>query len=48
MILVCHVVLQGHVIKMSCDFIDTSPTKVTYHAAKFGSHRHFGCGKKCF
>ena len=34
MILVCHVILENHVIKMSCEF------EVGYHPDKFGSHRH--------
>ena len=34
MILVCHVILEKHVIKMSCEF------EVGYHPDKFGSHRH--------
>ena len=39
MIIVYHVILQDHVIKGSCDFMDRSPSK-SYHPAKFGVHKH--------
>ena len=38
--LVCHVILQGHVIKGSCDFIGRNP--LSHHPAKFGCNRHSG------
>ena len=40
MILICHVILQDHVIKGSCDL----GRKVSYHPAKFGGHWHSGSG----
>ena len=43
MISVCLVILQGHVIKGSCDF-GQEPIKVSYHSAKFSGHRHCGSG----
>ena len=40
MLLVCHVISQGHVIKGSNDFIGRSPSS----CSKFGSYRHSGGG----
>ena len=42
MILVCHVILQDHVIKESYDVIGEEPVQVNYHLTKFGGHRHCG------
>ena len=44
--IVCHVILQDHVIKWSCDFMDRSQPyrqdfiKVSCHPAKLDGHRH--------
>ena len=40
MILTCHVILQDHLIKGSCDL----GRNVSYHPAKFGGHRHSDSG----
>ena len=42
--LICHVTLHDHVIEGSCDVMGRSPLMVSYHAAKFGSHKHCGTG----
>ena len=42
MILVCHVILQDHVIKKSYDVVGEEPVQVNYHLVKFGGHRHCG------
>ena len=39
--LVCHVILQDHLIKESCDFMGASTSwQETSLSAKFGSYRH--------
>ena len=43
MVLACHVILQDHVIKGLCDFMGSQPIKLSYHPAKFGGHRYYGC-----
>ena len=39
MFLVCHVILQYHVIKVSCDYIDKNPFKIIHQPAKFSDYR---------
>ena len=46
--LVCHVILQDHVVKGSCDFMDGNPSWLSHHSAKFGDHRHCGSGDMMF
>ena len=38
MVLVCHMILQDHIIKGPCEFMGRSPSRLSYHPAKFGSH----------
>ena len=38
MVLICHMISQYHVIKVSCEFTVTSPSN--YHYVNFGGHRH--------
>ena len=42
MILACHLILQDHVIKESCDFCGWEPLMISQYPAKFGDHRHCG------
>ena len=42
MILVCHVILQDHVIKESCNFM----SKIL--SAQFGGYRHYGSADLMF
>ena len=46
MFLICHLILQDHMIKRSCDFMSRSPSilNVSHHLAKFGGHTH--CGRE--
>lgn len=44
MVLVCHGILQDHIIKGSCDFTGRGVSKKSYHLASFGDHRHCGSG----
>ena len=50
MVLVCHVISKNHLIKVSCDFMDGSASRLmlSHHPAKFGGHRHCGSGDKMF
>ena len=48
MISVCHVTLQGHVIRALCDFMVSEPFKISHHPTKFHGHRHCGSGDKWF
>ena len=41
MVLLDHVISKDHVTKGSYD-IKVGAEKISYHLAKFGSHRHFG------
>ena len=34
MVLVCHVILQDHVVKGYCDFMARSPLKASHHLAR--------------
>ena len=40
--LICHLILQDHVIKGSFDFMNRSSLKVSHLPAKFVGHRHCG------
>ena len=40
MVLVCPIISQYDVIKVSCDFMWVGAHQVSYHPAKFGGHRH--------
>ena len=42
--LICQVILQGHVSKGSCNFINASPYTVSHHPTKFSGHKHCGSG----
>ena len=44
MLLICHLILQDHMIKRSYDFMSRSLStlNVSHHPAKFGSHRDCG------
>ena len=45
MVLVCHMILQDHVIKGSLDFSGfQEPVQVSCHPAMFGSHKHRDVG----
>ena len=45
MVLLCHVILQDHTIKVSCDFIGgRGGLFKTCYLAKFGGHRQSGIG----
>ena len=43
MILVCHKILQDHVVKDLCDFMARS-SSVSHHPVLFGGDRHCGSG----
>ena len=42
MVLACHMRLRDHVIRGSCEFMDSN--LVSYGPARFGGHRHCGSG----
>ena len=44
MVLVCHVILQDHMIKESLDFMGGSLSRQVTNLTSFGSHRHRGSG----
>ena len=41
---VCHVILQDHVIKALYAFYSYEPKKVSYHSPRLDGHRHCGNG----
>ena len=51
-VLVCHAISQGHMIKGSCDYMDMSPSRcatilpilviIANQVVEFGGHRHSG------
>ena len=43
MVLVCPKILQDYIISVM-RLYGQEPTKLSYHTAKFGGHKHFGCG----
>ena len=45
MVLACHVILQDHLIKRSCDW---EPFMLSHHPAKFGGHGQNGSGDMSF
>ena len=46
--LVCHEMLEDHVIKASCDFIGGSPSWYATTLPSLVSHRHRGSGDMMF
>ena len=46
--LVCHVILQDHMIKGSCDSMGMESLMACHNPAKFGDHRHHGGGDIMF
>ena len=44
MVLIYHVILQNRKIKVSCDFLRRSLSRLSYHSVKFCSHWHSGRG----
>ena len=42
MVLIFLVILPDHGIKGSCEFMSRSPSRLSYHSAKFAVHRHSG------
>ena len=43
-ILVCHMILNNHMVKESCEFME--PIKVSHHPAKFGDDKNCCSGDK--